>query len=286
MVPLGNAHVATSVRRTDQTEEQSQSVFVHNISPKYFSVLEIPLKAGRTFSGDPAERGVIINEALARLLWPGESAVGRTLESSGPREVIGVIADVRTDQLDRVEPTLFEPSHGFANVLLRDDPGNVAHLKAIVTGIEPRAAFIEEELADNLREQLHPASVAATLVALMGGLALLLSAVGTFGVFSYVVGERTREIGVRVALGGTASNIVAALLRQVSWPLLGGLGAGLVASLLLSPVIAGELYGVSPRDPLAYAAVTVMLGLSAVLATAIPARRALRVDPVITLRAE
>jgi ABC-type antimicrobial peptide transport system permease subunit len=139
-------------------------------------------------------------------------------------------------------------------------------------------------VVSSLRRQLAPSIAGATAAAALGVLALVLAAVGTLGVFAYLVNERLGEIGLRRALGARARDILALLAARVSWPLGGGLAAGLIAALAMARVLAGFLHGISPYDPMAYAAVLCVLAGAALAAAVIPARRALRVDPAITLR--
>jgi len=142
------------------------------------------------------------------------------------------------------------------------------------------------DFVPNLRAQLAPSIAGVTMAAAIGVLALLLAGVGTLGVFSFVVNERIREIGVRLALGARARDIVRMLAARMSWPLVGGLAAGVVAALAMGRIIAGSLYGISPYDPVAYIVVLCVLSVAALIAAFVPARRAVRVDPAVTLRHE
>jgi hypothetical protein len=284
IVPLGNGHVSAGVRLPGEAESDTRSVFAHSVSPGYFDVLRIPLREGRTFNRQDTSDVIVVNESLARLYWPGESAIGRQLFANRPRTIVGVVSDAHTEALDRFEPTFYEPTSTGHLVLTRDDSPTVQRFKALALQIEPGLQFHDEPLRENLRDRLRASTVGASLAATMGGLALLLAAVGTFGVFAYVVGERTREIGVRLALGGRAHQILGSLLRLMVWPLLGGATIGLAASAALGPVIGQSLYGVSPLDPMAYGVVTLLLAVVAIAAVILPAHRALRVDPAVTLR--
>lgn len=284
VVPLGSGHVSAGVRLPGQDDGATRSVYAHHVSRGYFDVLRIPLRVGRIFGPDDTRDAVVVNEALANELWPGESALGRDLFTDRLRPVVGVVANVHTEALDRVEPTIYEQAETFDFILTRDDPAVVAQFKAIALQVEPSVGFRDEPLTDNLTDRLRASRVGAALAVAMGGLALLLATVGTFGVFSYTVGERTKEIGLRMALGGRTHQVLVMLLRQMAWPLGGGTVVGLLASFALGPVIGQSLYGVSALDPVAYAIVSTLLVAAATMATFIPARRALRIDPAITLR--
>lgn len=286
LVPLGNGHISTGVRLPGEDDSVARNVHTHHVSRGYFDVLKMPMKAGRTFQPGDTLDAVVVNESLARLLWPDGMAVGRELLTDRLRPVVGIVADARTESLDRVEPTMFEQAATFDVVLTADSPATVEQFKALAQQAEPQVTFRDEPLNDNLRDQLRASRVGAALAVAMGLLALLLAAVGTFGVFSYVVAERTKEIGVSVALGGRTHQVLAALLRRMAWPVIGGVLAGVLASCAIGPLIGQSLYGVSPFDPVAHGAVAALLVFSAITASFLPARRALRIDPATTLRHE
>jgi ABC-type antimicrobial peptide transport system permease subunit len=162
----------------------------------------------------------------------------------------------------------------------------VGPLRDAVSDIDPELTINVWALRDSLDRQLNQARSLAALAALVGGLALVLAVIGIVGVASFVVSRRMREVGVRVAIGAAASDIRNLLLRDLLRPVAVGLAIGLLAALGGGQVIAGVLYGVSPRDPIAIAAAVSVLACAAVLAVLAPARRATRVDPVTILRQE
>jgi predicted permease len=262
------------------------------VTPGYFDVLGIPLVSGRLFDEQASLHDVVVNEALARRLWPAQPAIGRTFldneRDEGDREkrVIGVVADANTTRFDRRMPAYYERASGFLSVVIRNDPAAVARLRDIIRTVAPAASPEVRDLIPGLREQIEPALLGTATALGIGLLALLLATVGTLGVFAYVVTERTQEIGVRMTLGAGAREIIGMLGARLSWPLAGGLASGLLAAQGLGVILENQLYGISPRDPLAYLAVLIVLAAAAILAAFIPARRALRLDPAVTLRAE
>jgi ABC-type antimicrobial peptide transport system permease subunit len=153
-----------------------------------------------------------------------------------------------------------------------------------VSGLDNRVAVQARPLATYRDRSLEPSRVMALTAGAVGLLALVLASVGVFGVFSYVVHERTRQIGIRMAIGAPASQVIRLVLGSTAWATLGGLGGGVLASFLVSRFLTGQLYGVSRLDPTAYAMVATVLTVAATLATWLPARRATRVDPATALR--
>ena len=213
---------------------------------------------------------------LAEALWPGERAIGRTF--TGGR-VIGVVGDARLIELDELDPTLYRRASGRTRLLVRDQPGVADRVRAAVAAVEPAATIRAGTLEANLRESLSEALTGAAMATAISLISLALAMIGVFGVFCYVVDERRREIAIRMAIGARARNVLGLVFRQSTWPLLGGLGAGVLASIAVAPLLGDYLFGLSPRDPLAMIATIVVLALAAIGATWLPARRAMRVDP-------
>jgi ABC-type antimicrobial peptide transport system permease subunit len=176
---------------------------------------------------------------------------------------------------------------GVPTVVVRDPaPGALDHIATVVKALEPRAQVHGEPLSENFRRQMEPSIYGAAVAGFLGLLALLLASVGMAGVFAYVVSQRTREIGVRMALGARPSQVVRLVLGSSLKALVFGALAGLAGTVALSATLVHTLPGVRPSDPLAYAGVLAMLGAAVALASAAPARRATRIDPVRALRWE
>jgi predicted permease len=273
-------------------------------SANYFQALGIPLAQGRNFAESDnadATRVAIINQSLAEKLFGGRSAVGRRLLfPSFPDqsvEIVGVVGDVKTTGLDQaVRPVLYYPFTQNAsiatNLVLRAKADAAAVANAArneCRALEPDVAIFNVQTMETLIAQTPAAFMRrapAWLTGIFAGVALLLAALGVYGVVSYSVSQRTREIGVRMALGARRADILKLVLRQGLSLTLIGVAMGTVAALALTRWLDSLLYEVSARDPLTFALVIGALTLVALLACYIPARRAMKVEPVVSLRHE
>ena len=284
------------------------------ISPSYLSTARVPLKAGRDFTPqDTRDRTLvtIVNETLARTMWPGENPIGKRFAccEAGPKgrmdpvwhEVVGVVADVRAWGLDRqIQPEFYIPLAQMPasawdwigrtmDLVVRTRGGAVPirELQSTVASVAPavpiyRLSTMQEKISSTL-ERSH---FDTFLLAIFASTALLLSSVGIYGVLSYMVAQRTRDIGIRIALGASQAQIV--------WDVLGfgvrlagiGLAVGLAAALAATRLLSSLLYGVRPTDAVTFAAVSFILLVVALIASYLPARRATRVDPLVALRYE
>jgi putative ABC transport system permease protein len=276
-----------------------------SVSPGFFKTLEIPLLRGRDFAesdGPGAPPVVVVDETLAARTWPGEDPVGKRLNvvGNGPREVVGLVGAVKNWGLGEApRPQIYLP-----HAQRLEGSGLVPFVYfAVRTGVEPEtlAAGVRGAIAEADREaavaqaramdELLDRSVgrqrfAALLMEIFAGIALVLAAVGLYGVVSYGVARRTREIGIRVALGARPGDVLASVIRAGMRLTLAGLVLGLAGSLTLTRLLAGMLYGVKATDPTVYATVALALAAVALLACYFPARRATRVDPLVALRHE
>jgi len=288
--PLGNSHTSTALEL--HPGEAQQRVTFHEVSGGYFEVLGIAIVAGRNFTAQDAGRdSVLLNQTAARRFWPGENAVGKTFQSNArARTVVGVVKDAYTSDLGAVEPTMYFPTggdRGVPLVLVRDPgPGTIERIAAIVKELEPRAELKAEPLSENFRQQMQPAIYGAAVAGFLGLLALLMASVGMAGVFAYAVNQRTREIGVRMALGARPAQVVRLVLGSSLRALVVGAVAGLAGTAAMSATLVRVMPGLQPSDPAAYAGVLALLAAAVALASAIPARRAARVDPLRALRWE
>jgi len=290
--PMANSRSWTAMRLPGQTSARDQRVQVHQVTGAYFDILAIPFVAGRNLTREDAVRPVaVLNETAARQLFASESAIGKPIVANNKQwEVVGIAKDAFTTDLSRVEPTIYWPMTGFFGVpqLLIGSTATQAQerIAAIVRSLEPRARVVYAPLSDNFESRLAPARYAALVAGALGLLALSLASIGMSGVFAYVVRQRTREIGVRMALGARPSQVIrlvlASNLRALGW----GLAAGLVCAIAATRALQDYVSGVSPFDPVAYAAVFAVLALGVAAATALPARRAARIDPLTALRWE
>jgi len=279
---------------------------MRSVSPGYFQAMGIPLQEGRDFTLADSESGArcvrIVNRAMAHQYWPGEDAVGKQLYGACPKDapglIVGVVADSKQNSVDStVEPELYEPyaQHpSFATFLVTfvirtaSNPLDLATaVRRAVWEIDPDQPVIQIRTMQNvISESIWQQHFAASALGIFGALALLLAGVGIYGVLSYSVSRRTHEIGVRAALGATRRDILRLVVEEGMLLALIGLSAGILAALGLTRLIASLLYGVRPRDPLTFAALSLLLTGVAWLAVYIPARRAARIDPMDALRVD
>jgi predicted permease len=274
-----------------------------SVQPGYFETLGIPLLAGRTFDRRDGAAGapvVVVNEAMAKVLWPHQDPIGRQLRlgrtGGATCQVVGVVKTGKYRIL--AEPPLpyfyrpFEQAYRAKTTLVvktvGDPAGLVPAVRREVQSLDANLPVFDVHSLDQLIDgrALTPFRVTATLASAFGLLGLLLAAVGLYAVQSYSVAQRTREIGLRMALGAGPGDVLKLVLRQGLTIAVKGLAAGLAAGLLLSHVMARLLLGVSPTDPLALGGVVGVLLAAALLASFLPARRATRLDPAVTLRHE
>jgi putative ABC transport system permease protein len=280
------------------------SADAYSVSPEYFRVLRIPVKRGRTFTSEDrmgSERVAVISESCARRMWPGEEALGRYIQLGGRDEkkpwirIVGIVGDIRQyglDQPSTMEAYIAEAqdnTFAFSMVLRTSgDPRLMERTvrEAFASVDKTQPVFNIRPLEDYLRSTLAERSFTLWLLGLFGALALVLAAVGTYGVISYTASLRMREMGIRLALGARRVDVLTLVLRQGLLLTAVGLAVGLAASVALSRLLATLLFEVRPGDIGTSAAVAGLLGLVALGATYLPARRAARVDPMVSLRHE
>jgi predicted permease len=290
--PLSAATYRTSFRLAERPASPTLLIYTNEISRGYIDAAGMHLLAGRDFAAEDAARDVaLINEAAAKRWWAGENPLGRTiLVNNTQRQIVGVVSDTYANDLSSIEAIIYTPITGHWGapfVVLRDHgAASRDRVSALVKQLEPRAEIRSEPLSVAFHRRLQPSIYASELAGLLGLLALGIASVGSFGVFGYMVDQRTREIGVRMALGAQPSQIVGLVLRSSATALACGLAFGLAGAAGASAILAHALPGVHPADLLAYSGVVFMLAGAIALASAVPARRATRVDPVRALRWE
>jgi putative ABC transport system permease protein len=269
------------------------------VSPDYFRAMGIPLRSGRLFSESDAESRpevVIINEAISRRFWPNEDPIGRRLSwGSEWKTIVGVVGDVKHEALDR--PSGFEsyvpysqlPSSGMTIVArtASDPVALTVAVKSEIFAVDPhqpvsRVNTLNRIVADSIAGRRLPALVLGVLAVV----AVMLAAVGIYAVMADSTAQRTHEFGVRMALGAPPADVLGLVMRQALKITLVSVAIGLVAALALARLVSGLLYGVGATDPFTYAIVATLLAAVALLASYVPARRAMRVDPMVALRYE
>ena len=270
------------------------------VTPQYFHVVGLTLVRGRLFNDhdtDASPSVAVINQSLARTFWPDEDALGKRIKLR-PRDtlwttVVGIVADARTESLasadvPHVYASLYQRQGKHLAIFLRGHFETAAiaqRIRDAVQAINPALpVFGAETLDDAISASLAVRQFSLRVIELFALTALLLASLGIYGVIAYMVSERTHEIGVRVALGAQRANILRLILAQGARLVAAGVAFGLVGALIAARAMAGLLFGISPIDPVTFGVVTVVLAAVAFAGCYVPARRAMRADPVTALR--
>jgi predicted permease len=296
----GHFYLALEGQNVDQ--QKPTVVQRARVTPEYFHLLALTLLRGRLFSefdNDTAPQVAVVNEAFARAYWPNEEALGRrfkaTRSGSPWMTVVGVIANARTESLAQADVpqlylNLYQTGAKHLAIFLR------GHLNTATIPDEVRKevqsldatlpVFGPQTLTDTVSASLSQRRFSLEVIALFALMALLLASIGVYGVISYLVTEHTREIGIRLALRAQKDNILRVILQQGLQLAVAGAAVGLVCAVIVSHLMANSLYGVKPTDPLSFASVAALFIVVALLACYLPARRAMKVDPMVALRHE
>jgi putative ABC transport system permease protein len=303
-IPFGSGNYTTSPIGTSGPSPLPPDAAVPTdwrvVSPGFFQTMHIPVLRGRDFrdaDGPGAPPVVIVSQVTARRFWGDSDPLGRTLHRQGdpthPFTVVGVVGDVRHTTLDQESPAIYYPLGprvGVMDVVVRTEPRPETMLPAIrqrIHELDPALPVstvrtMDEWVSNNAAQP----RLNAILLAVFAGVAMLIAAIGIYGVLAYSVNQRTREIGLRMALGAPRGQVLRLIVREGMTVGAIGIVAGIVAALALSRVLASLVFDVPVRDPLTYAAVAAALALVALAACVIPARKASRVDPMVALRCD
>ncbi|HEV2493348.1 MAG TPA: ABC transporter permease [Terriglobia bacterium] len=306
-LPFTGFHLSLDFPAPPNSPGGSGPVWVvgRSVSPDYFRAMQIPLIRGRDFTEAENQKDApcvrIVNQTMARLYFPGQNPIGKQLHGACPNDapatVVGVVADSKQDSVDsEPHPELYEPyaQHPFASFLVTfvirtaSNPTDVAAaVRQAVRQVDSDQPVIQmRTMQDVVSESIWRQHVSASMLGLFAALALLLSAVGVYGTLSYSVSQRTREIGIRVALGAERRAVLCKVMGQGINLTLIGVAIGIAGALALTRFLSSLLYGVKPTDPLTFVTVSLILTAVALLASYIPARRATKVDPMVALRHE
>jgi putative ABC transport system permease protein len=287
-----------------QRSQPSADFFV--ATPRYFETMQIPLLRGRSFEERDqrtSTKVMIVNKDFADKYFPGEDPVGKHIKPGANdepgetpwREIIGVVADIRSRSLDApTRPAYFLPLSqlvwGEPTVLVRatgDPSGVLPEVRDVLRQMDPEIPLYDVRTVDDyVALSVGRQRFQTMLLGVFAAIALALTAVGIYGVIAYTVMQRTQEIGIRMALGASPKSVLTMLLRYAAILAGGGIGIGLIGSLVLTRFMVSMLFGVPVRDPLTLGLVCLVLGSVALLASYIPARRATRLDPMVALRNE
>jgi predicted permease len=271
------------------------------VDAEYFRTMEIPIVKGRSFTindDEHAQKVVIVNETLARMLWGDEDPVGRRVSPGGGDDystVIGVAGDTRSHTPALApSPAYYMSAYngiwGPMTLMIRTaGPANaiVSSVRSEVKALDPTLPVFEiKSMDDLLRERVTPQRTVAGLLMSFAGVALVLAAVGVYGVMAFSARQRTREVGVRIALGAQRLDVLAPLMRDGATLIVTGAALGLALAFGTTQFMRGLLTDVGPGDPLTFVAATLVLAVVSLGACYVPARRALKVHPIVVLRSE
>jgi putative ABC transport system permease protein len=285
----------------EAASDSERRVLANEVGPNYFTTIGSPIVRGRGFTEEERRATaavVVVSESLAQSLWPGEDPLGKNIlrVMRTPAQVVGVARDVK-NLFGEIHPLLYSPipprreRESLGTVLVRTSGAareTLPMVMAMARTVDPNLSLTIETMADHFAEtpRMNNARTASALASGLGALALILAAVGLYGVMAYSVAQRTREIGVRMALGASRSNILRLAIGHGMRLVVCGIVIGAAMSMATARVMKSLLFGLSPSDPLTYGAMALLLAIVALLACWIPARRATKVDPMITLRSE
>jgi putative ABC transport system permease protein len=278
------------------------------VTPEFFQTLRIPLLRGRAFSvSDNAsgERVVIINQTMARMFWPDQDPIGQHIwigkpmgpewTEPSPREIVGIVGDIHGESLASApDPTMYLPYaqrpivQAYFVIRTRQSPlATIPEIRNALAQVDPDLPLAELKTMEQvLSDSVTDWRFRTILLALFGGVAVFIAAIGVYGVISYSVAQRTHEIGIRIALGGRREDVLKLVVGQGFKLTLIGVGVGIAGALALTRFLSSLLYGVTPTDTLTFIIVSLVLTWVAILASYIPARRATKVDPMVALRYE
>ena len=303
-LPLARSRnqISFTIEGRPADSEHSPVAELAAVSPGHFRVLEIPILSGRNFTDSDDDKALpvaIVDQTLARQYWPNENPIGKRVKS-GPIQstnpwlnIIGVVGDVKTDSLELQEaPHIYlsdfqAPSYNSV-IYLRTagDPGTLGDaIRPEVQAVDPNVpVYAVRTMEDVIARSMAERRFALQILGFFAGVALLLAAIGIYGVMAYTFSQRRHEIGIRMALGAQPRDILRMALSEGMTLVAVGLGSGLVGALILTRFLHSMLYAVSPNDPLTFVALAALLAAVALLACFVPARRATQVDPLVALR--
>jgi putative ABC transport system permease protein len=298
-------------KQPDPAEQEAQSAEFYPVSSKYFETLEIPVLRGREFTAADSAAGqpvVLVNSTMAKRFWPDEDAIGKQIQlkyfNEPPRQIVGIVGDVRQNARNDIKPQVYLPIAQLPVIQQKNQSAGLELItfvvrskgdaKQLTAAFRPAVAEVDrtqpvfhvQPLDQYISDQMQGFRQYVLMLGVFGGVALILALIGIYGIMAHAVTQRTNEIGVRMALGATSRQVLGVVLRRGMLLISIGLLLGLGGALALTRIISSQLWGVTATDPLTFVLVVAGLGSVALLACYIPARRALKVNPVIALRYE
>lgn len=297
--PIGGGIMRTTLIEGQAADDRGTMTMANIITPGYFPTMKIPVLDGRNFSEfdrDNTNRVAVVSEAMARHFWPGQSAVGKRFRfatDNSLREIVGVVGNSAIGAIgEQPQPIAYLPMEQEFSPAVTVHVRTASNPGAVLRPVMARVQALDGDLAltnsntiqEVIDQNLWAPRVGAALFGIFGLLGLALASVGVYGVMAHTVAQRTNEIGIRMALGAPATNVIAMVVGQSLKIAVLGIGIGIVAALGVTGLMQSLLFGIGPRDPLTFLAVSGVLLLVALVAGFIPARRAARIDPVAALR--
>ena len=302
--PLSNNSAGTVMRIKGQPDGDDMSVGLHSIGPDYFKTLRVPFLRGRAFDERDrvgAKLVAIVNESAARKFWPNEDPIGKEIwvgagwEQDQYGEIVGVVGDVKYGKVEEAfKPQVYlpytQPTEPASFVMVRttNDPTQiVAAVRSEILALDSNVPIFDiRTMEERSADATSRTRFSALLLGIFSTLALVLAAIGIYGVMSYSVSGRTREIGVRMALGAQPRNVLALVMRDGIVVTVAGIALGVALALAATKVLGSQLYGVGTTDTPTFVAVSFLFAVVALAASYIPARRAMKLDPMVALRYE
>jgi predicted permease len=296
LVPLGGDALVAAFHPAGRTDIPGTRPSTLSVGPRYFETIGVPLLQGREFDDrdrDGAPAVAVVNQTFVNTYFPGQRALGQRADIGGEAnaEIVGVVRDSKIDTIGEAPKSVvfypFAQRPRRLTVIARtsgDPKGTLPAVRAAIAELDATAGVSIGTLRDAASTELAMRRVGTQMVGAIGVLGLLLTAIGLYGVVSYLVASRTAELGIRMALGATPQRLHREALGHAGRLVALGIAAGAIASLLITPALATFLAGLSPADPIAFLAAAAVLLLVALVASYVPARRAARVDPLTALR--
>jgi predicted permease len=302
-VPLGFGGFSSNSVRPEgyaPRRDENMSVLFNIVTPEYFRTMRIPVVSGRDFTDTDRDGSLpvaIVNEAFAQRYWPGEDAIGKRFDGGGGRllSIVGVVKNGKYEKVDDPpRPYMYFPfaqwysSNLTLHVRTTGDPNAlVATLRRAFEALDPGLPFLQPRtMAEHMGASMMGQRMGALLLSILGAVALALAVVGLYGVMSYAVSQRTRELGIRLALGAGNREILRLVLRDGMRLAALGIAIGVVVAFAGGRLLASQLFGVSAADPITFSLIALILASVALAASYIPARRATKVDPMLALRSD